>query len=662
MRQAIARGLDSPLVVPIASAITIVLGYVFIFVWAPHPWSWQGIDAYHELAKSLAGGAPFQTTDVPWGYAYYAAFFYRVFGERIWIPLVVQATLNGAVPLLLYRLVTPLAGRRVAALSALLVGVFSFNTIYASTQSSDTICTVLFLAGLLSFAAGTRQDRILPFVVSGALFGLAPQFRPNLVLLPGVIIFAYLVLRPRTLRTFLQMGAFALLVVALQLPWIVRNYQLTGMFLPTSTHGGVQLWYGTLQVGPHLESRAHNPRFHFAASAFDYTSLWGRPMVITAARRSCFEDKTIETELVYWTDGDRTPRHVQPHPGFQPPNGLIYDVPAQPNNTALYYYFAQSRPATADAPAVTYTTPFGGADNPYVSFVSDDHLGDLDRHGDVLDIFDIVRALRHIAWGEPLPYADKLDLTGDGAVDDRDLERIVRLIVPALAEKLPGDRASTVATSETAVTLRLGDGSWLEVPRNFGGRQTDLNLSLNGEMAPALMSRSRTFTSLALPPRRPAPGECVPTDDVRLNAPFNWGEPHGMQRYLALAQDNIRRDPAAFIRASLYRAVRLFVVYGTSDVATSQQFRGSRLVYNVGTLLSIGYLGAFLAGVFAAYRRRSALVLLVIPIVYVPLTICFVLTNMRYTVTVQPLMFAFVALAVVAMLRLDAPDGAGGTS
>ncbi len=28
------------------------------------------------------------------------------------------------------------------------------------------------------------------------------------------------------------------------------------MFLPTSTHGGVQLWYGTLQVGPYLESRA----------------------------------------------------------------------------------------------------------------------------------------------------------------------------------------------------------------------------------------------------------------------------------------------------------------------------------------------------------------------------------------------------------------------
>jgi len=39
----------------------------------------------------------------------------------------------------------------------------------------------------------------------------------------------------------------------------------------------------------------------------------------------------------------------------------------------------------------------------------------------------------------------------------------------------------------------------------------------------------------------------------------------------------------------------------------------------------------------------------------VPLTICFVLTNMRYTITVQPLMFVFVAIAVAAALKLGGP-------
>jgi hypothetical protein len=65
----------------------------------------------------------------------------------------------------------------------------------------------------------------------------------------------------------------------------------------------------------------------------------------------------------------------------------------------------------------------------------------------------------------------------------------------------------------------------------------------------------------------------------------------------------------------------------------------------------------FLAGAWLAWRRRSALVWLLIPIAYVPLTICFVLTNMRYTVTMQPLMFVFVALAILTVLGLDEPDG-----
>ena len=54
-----------------------------------------------------------------------------------------------------------------------------------------------------------------------------------------------------------------------------------------------------------------------------------------------------------------------------------------------------------------------------------------------------------------------------------------------------------------------------------------------------------------------------------------------------------------------------------------------------------------------AWRARSPFLYALIPIAYVPLTICFVLTNMRYTITVQPLMFVFVALAVAAVLRLD---------
>jgi len=207
----------------------------------------------------------------------------------------------------------------------------------------------------------------------------------------------------------------------------------------------------------------------------------------------------------------------------------------------------------------------------------------------------------------------------------------------------------------SARARRLVDGSWLSVPREFS-LQTDLSLSLEGEMAPALVSRHRTMTSITAPPILRT--DCIPAAESRINAPFNWSEPHMMQRYMALAMDNIKRDPAGFAMASAYRFVRLFVIVGSDDRNTAQQFSRGRLVYGIGTLLSALYLAVFIAGVVIAIRQRSALLLFLVPIIYVPVTICFVLTNMRYTVTMQPLMFAFVAVAILAAIGVRP----GGTS
>ncbi|MDO8677396.1 MAG: glycosyltransferase family 39 protein [Acidobacteriota bacterium] len=649
MRRGLERLLDSTRTVYLASAVSLALGLFFIFVWAPHPWSWQGIDAYHELARAITRGDGFPTTDVPWGYAYFAAAFYYVFGEHVWIPLVAQVILNATVPVMLYHLVRPLSTQRTAVLAAAIVGVFSFNTVYASTQVSDTICTVMFLAALLCFARGYRTGRLGPFVLSGLLLGIVPQFRPNMVIFPALMILVYLILRPRTWRKVAHMAVFAALVASVQTPWIVRNYQLTGLFLPTSTHGGVQLWYGTLQVGPYLESRAHNPRFNFESAAFDYTSLAARPILISAEYRDCSDRSGGLADLVYWTGRD--PRHRRVKPLWREGGRIGFELPPQPIPTTLYYYFEQSWPAANGEPAATFVTPFEGEANPFVSFVSDDHLGDLDRRGDLLDIFDVTRLLSHMAWGDPVQHAERLDFNHDGRLDDQDLEQAVTLLLPEAPPRLDGSRLTRFERSETAATLHLVDGSYVSVPRSFSGRQTDLDL--NGTLAGALVSKRRTFTSIAYPHRRPGPGECSFAENVKLNDTFYRSEPHMMQRYMALALDNISRDPVGFAKASAYRMLRLFIIRGTDDPSTTQQFRWSQVAYGAGQLLSTVYLLVFLSGAVIAWRQRSALVLFLLPIVYVPLTICFVLTNMRYTVTVQPLMFVFVAVAGIAVLRLD---------
>src|SRR4029077_4317539 len=97
-----------------ASCVTLAIGLAFVFVRAPHPWGWEGFDHYHELALALARGGPFPTIDVPWGYAYFLAAFYRVAGDHPWVPLTAQVVLNALVPPLLYALVRRDLGERIA--------------------------------------------------------------------------------------------------------------------------------------------------------------------------------------------------------------------------------------------------------------------------------------------------------------------------------------------------------------------------------------------------------------------------------------------------------------------------------------------------------------------------------------------------------------------
>src|SRR5439155_16250746 len=100
--------------------------------------------------------------------------------------------------------------------------------------------------------------------------------------------------------------------------------------------------------------------------------------------------------------------------------------------------------------------------------------------------------------------------------------------------------------------------------------------------------------------------------------------------------------------AAAFRVVRLFVVWGTDDPATTQQFRGGRIVTGIATVASLTFAALFLFGAIVSWRRGDRVALPLLLVAYVPATIAPMLTNMRYTVTVQPLLFVFVAVALMS--------------
>lgn len=603
-----------------ACAVSGALGFFFLFVWSPLPWGWEGIDHYHDRALQLLAGRGFRTTDVPWAYPYYLTAFYWIFGPTPWVPLVGQVLLNATVPWLLYLLARRLTGHRIAIISALLVGVLSFNTVYASTQSTDSVCTVLFLLSLVLLESGIRLDSLGRLGMSGLAIGLAMQFRPNLTLFPLVAAAMLLLLRGVRWRTTVLTTAYLACALAVLAPWIVRNYLLTGAFVPTSTHGGIQLWYGSLQTGPYLEEWTRNPRSAFAPAAFPYTSLTGETIIIEAAGPSCAGADVRQVSLVYWTSHDSTRRALQA--AEQRHDRLVFTVPAQPDGTRLAFYFEAA--STNEQPPAR--TPADGDARPFVLFIAKDHLADLDRDEDFIDIFDLVEQIR-----EPMP----------GGPDRRPDIFATAAAVAAGAAKQLDPAAMDLAITTEGAELRLPDEASLFVPRAYA-RITDL--VAQGENARALLYGSV---------RRQPPDLDVTCAQARLigaNDVFYRRELHLQDRYVTLALDNIRAAPLSYAASVAYRAVRLFVIRGSDNRNSVQQFGGSGFVYGAGAALSALYFVAFLAGVGVAFRRCRAALLLLVPILYVPATISFVLTNMRYTITVQPYVFVFVALALIAAI------------
>jgi hypothetical protein len=645
MRHATERALDRDWAVYAACATSLALGLFFIFVWAPHPWGQAGFDQYHDFALDLARGRPFPTMEVPWAYAYFLAGFYRTFGDHPWIPLVVQAMLNALVPLLTFEFARTWCDRRTAVVAAVLTGVFSFNTIYASTQSSDAVCTVIFMAAIVAFTRALGRRGLAAFAVTGAMTGIASQFRPNLILLP-LLLAAYGLWAERSRRRLAQTAVLLGCAVATVTPWVVRNYRLTGTVLPTSVHGGVQLWYGTLQVGPYLGSRAYNPRSLFEMPVFEYTSLDHVPIVVEA-QVHCSEAALTDIAVAYWSDYDTSERRVAP--ARAEAGHYTFEIPAPERDAVVYYYFASGW--SEGSGRVVRTTPAGGARAPFVYFVNHNHLGDLDVHGDLLDVFDVVRFMRRTAWKEPLPFADKLHSAG--VTDVR--QAVAVLMYPLTAADTDGFVSSIQSDAATA-RMSFADGSTMEVPRLWRGRITDLTVTEG--MASRVMTSRIPVGTIASVHERPI---CAQVDDIAVNQVFYRREPHMMRRYAALALDNIQRDPVGFALASGYRAVRLFVIAGTSDRLTTQQFSRSRWIYPAAMGLSIVYLTLFGIGVAMAWRRGHRVGLPLLLIAYLPATLAPVLTNMRYTLTVQPLMFMFIAVAIVTLTRSFRGEGLPAT-
>lgn len=206
-------------------------------------------DDYDRLALSIANGEGYrlgpalgETMLREPGYPLFLAGVFSLLGYSIEAARAANLLLAGLAAVLLW-----LLARRIAPdplVGAVAVALFLLHPAMLVAEARGGV-EVLFIAAVLGFLLllyrALDADRAMLFLASGLTLGVAIMIRSTPLLFPLVLTPCLLLAAPAgtRIRRLGQCTLLALGAAAVMSPWIVRNYALSGHFVPTATVQGV---------------------------------------------------------------------------------------------------------------------------------------------------------------------------------------------------------------------------------------------------------------------------------------------------------------------------------------------------------------------------------------------------------------------------------------
>jgi 4-amino-4-deoxy-L-arabinose transferase-like glycosyltransferase len=290
-----------------AVVLIALLHAAFFIVYQRPDWevAWSDQGGYQQLGAAMArsGGEftrfPDSPTFIPEvirtpGYPAFVAVIYRLFGVGTLQVAIAQAVVFVLICFLVYALANRVAGRRTAALAALMTALFPPLPYYGALVLTEVWTTFVLLAAMLVCMRAIQTGRTRDFAIAGMLFSGATIVRPAFILLPFGLAAAMPILVPaeRNRRRIGQWAALAIVAAITMVPWFTYNYVYLGRFTLSPAGGiGRGLWEGSWQG--RWAGRAHNDLTHIAEVTPDRAELDAKVREV-AAREGIAPDGMLE--------------------------------------------------------------------------------------------------------------------------------------------------------------------------------------------------------------------------------------------------------------------------------------------------------------------------------------------------------------------------------
>jgi 4-amino-4-deoxy-L-arabinose transferase-like glycosyltransferase len=211
------------------------------------------------VAKSITLGhgfsSPYQgdsgpTAALPPLYPIFLAGIFKLFGiytkTSALVILGIQSVISALTCIPIYRIARRTFGDRAARVAGWTWAVFPYAVFISaatiwSTSLSALLLALLFLLALqLADGAGWSD-----WLGLGLLSGVIGLTNPTLLpVVAALVIWVWFRLRQRGARCVLQATVAALIAVLCISPWVVRNYQTFGRFIPMRSNLGLHLYVG----------------------------------------------------------------------------------------------------------------------------------------------------------------------------------------------------------------------------------------------------------------------------------------------------------------------------------------------------------------------------------------------------------------------------------
>ena len=194
-------------------------------------------------------------------YPYFLALIYAISGGSVFFAGIVQALLDVFAIYLIYLLGKKIKDETTGLIAAGLYAFYQTIVLYSVAILSDGLITFLNICFIFSLYTALEKKRWSFWILSGIILGLAALAKPTiLAFIPFVIVgfFIWPETRISPLKTKKKLshilavtlvGAIACIIVIL--PVTIRNYAVSGKFVPICTNGPVnwQIGNSTDSVG-----------------------------------------------------------------------------------------------------------------------------------------------------------------------------------------------------------------------------------------------------------------------------------------------------------------------------------------------------------------------------------------------------------------------------